>query len=244
MRTLIIDGDILAYQVAMTNEVSTNWGDGLWTLHCDENICLQHVDSRIEQVVHNLEADNVIVTLTGKDNFRKDVLPSYKSNRINTRKPMVLPVLREYLQDKHDAIIWKNLEADDVMGIMGTEDGSETIIYSQDKDLKTIPTYISQDGIDYELISEAQADYNFMTQTLTGDTTDGYAGLKGVGKITAEKILGTVGQSVDELWDKVLKAYERKGFTERDALQQARVARILRAGEYNNNTNEVKLWKA
>lgn len=243
-RVLLIDGDILLYKIALNNEIDTHWGDGLWTLHCDEKVCKADVDAVIDDLGSSLSADDYVVTLTDANNFRKDVLPSYKSNRREKRKPMVLKALRKYVMEKHNGVSWKNLEADDVMGIMGTEDNSETIIYSQDKDLKTIPTYISQDGIDYELISEAQADYNFMTQTLTGDTTDGYSGLKGVGKVTAEKILGTVGQSVDELWDKVLKAYERKGMTERDALQQARVARILRAGEYNNNTNEVKLWKA
>ena len=39
MRTLLIDGDILIYKIATLNEEPTHWGEGLWTLHCDENIC-------------------------------------------------------------------------------------------------------------------------------------------------------------------------------------------------------------
>ena len=34
-KVLIIDGDILAYQIATNNEIETHWGDGLWTLHSD-----------------------------------------------------------------------------------------------------------------------------------------------------------------------------------------------------------------
>ena len=30
------------------NEIPTHWGDGLWTLHCDENICKAEVDKQIE----------------------------------------------------------------------------------------------------------------------------------------------------------------------------------------------------
>ena len=30
-KVLVIDGDILAYQIATNNEQPINWGDGLWT---------------------------------------------------------------------------------------------------------------------------------------------------------------------------------------------------------------------
>jgi DNA polymerase-1 len=65
-----------------------------------------------------------------------------------------------------------------------------------------------------------------------------------VGIKTAEKILGTdINVPLLDLWDKVLQAYDKKGYTEAEALQQARCARILRHGEYNKKTGEVKLWQ-
>ena len=40
-----------------------------------------------------------------------------------------------------------------------------------------------------------------------------------------------------------LNTNEKQGLTEEDALLQARVARILRDGEYDYNKEEVVLWK-
>ena len=45
------------------------------------------------------------------------------------------------------------------------------------------------------------------------------------------------------MWKLVVKAYAKQGLMEHDAFQQARVARILRYGDYNKKTGEVKLWQ-
>ena len=86
MRTLLIDGDILIYKIASQMKRQTHWGDGLWTLHCDEKICKAEVDKQIQELLDNL-ADNLFA-LTDKKNFRKDILPSYKDNRKQKRKPL------------------------------------------------------------------------------------------------------------------------------------------------------------
>jgi len=57
-RILLIDGDILIYKIATQNEVDTHWGDGLWTLHCDEKQCIADVDAQIEDLGSQLEADD------------------------------------------------------------------------------------------------------------------------------------------------------------------------------------------
>ena len=80
-RRLLIDGDILAYKSATMAEVDTNWGEGLWTLHADENYAKSLLYTEIENLKENLEADSVTIALTDSKNFRKDVLPSYKDNR-------------------------------------------------------------------------------------------------------------------------------------------------------------------
>ena len=39
-----------------------------------------------------------------------------------------------------------------------------------------------------------------------------------------------------------IEAYTQKGFSEEYALQQARLAKLLHWGMYDEQTNEVKLW--
>jgi 5'-3' exonuclease len=246
-KKLLIDGDILIYKIATQNEVDTHWGDGIWTLHCDEKTCKAEVDATIEDLGSNFEADDYIVALTDKNNFRKDVLPSYKDNRKQRRKPMVLNALRDYVMEKHNGVIYKNLEADDVLGILATEPQTDElrIIVSIDKDMKQIPNAnVSKDGQTYEHIPEKLANYWFMIQTLAGDATDGYTGLPKVGVKTAEKlIMKYTNVPLLDLWKIVVGIYKDKGFTEKEALQQARVAHILRHGEYNKKTGKVKLWQ-
>jgi len=243
-RVLLIDGDILIYKIATQNEVDTHWGDGFWTLHCDEKQCIADVDAQIEDLGSQLEADDYVVALTDKHNFRKDVMPTYKANRKDKRKPMVLNALREYVMEKHNGVIWKNLEADDVLGIMATEPTDEKrIIVSIDKDLKQIPATLSTDGMSFKETPLKLADYWFMIQTLTGDAVDGYTGLPTVGIKTAEKLINKyTNVPILDLWKIVIGLYKDKGFTDKEALQQARVARILRHGEYNKTTGKIKLW--
>ncbi|MAJ43883.1 MAG: hypothetical protein CMF96_03935 [Candidatus Marinimicrobia bacterium] len=243
-RKLLIDGDILIYKIATMNEVDTHWGNGLWTLHCDENICKTQVDSTIDDLLEDLQADDYVIALTDKTNFRKDVLPSYKDNRKSKRKPMVLNALRDYVMDKHKAIIYKGLEADDVLGILATTPhNDERVIVSIDKDLKQIPALISRDGKTIEKISKKDADYWFMVQTMAGDSTDGYSGVPKVGVKTAEKILGDNNVPLLELWKKVLATFDKAGYSKKEALQQARVAHILTNKDYNKKTGKVKLWQ-
>ena len=121
-------------------------------------------------------------------------------------------------------------------------------------------------AFDIQEITEKVADQYHMMQTLSGDATDGYKGCPGVGVDTAEKIIlnrtkleayehtllrgpnkgevqmRTRGVECDDLWEIVMSYYENAGLTEEDALAEARVARILRASDYNFKTKEPILW--
>tara|TARA_R100001594_G_scaffold146624_1_gene198284 strand:- start:404 stop:871 length:468 start_codon:yes stop_codon:yes gene_type:complete len=145
---------------------------------------------------------------------------------------------------KHDALIWSGLEGDDVLGIYGSEPNKndERIIVSMDKDMKTVPcklynTKRPEDGI--KTITEEEADYWHLFQTLTGDVTDGYSGCPSVGEKTAKKILGD-----NPTWETVVDAYIKRGLTEDEALIQARVARILRFKDYDFVNNKPILWES
>ena len=221
-------------------------------MHCDAKAAKEQMVASIETIKETLKADEMIFALSNYDNpFRKLVLPSYKSNRKATRKPVVWGELRAYLKDTY---VWKEkprLEGDDILGILATKQAvadknREKIIVTIDKDLLTIP------GLHYNMrktelgvmeITQAQADKMHMIQTLTGDPTDGYKGCPKVGKVGAEKILGDCEPTYEAMWPQVVKAYAAAGLSEEVALQQARVARILRAEDWDFKNERVKLWE-
>jgi len=258
MRVALIDADILAYQAAVTSEQPYDWGEGMWTLHAFEEDAKAAFNTILNSIMEKTESKKAILAFSDSQNWRKDVLPTYKSNRAGVRKPMLLKYLRQWASTQHLTIQYPGLEGDDTIGVRATSpsiinEQGEVTICSLDKDFKTIPGKHYNFGRDeFFEISEHQADYWHMMQTLTGDSTDGYTGCPGIGPKTAEKILqaaldeGTPWANTQQLraiyWKHVVKAFDKAGFSEEEALVQARVARILRAGEYNFNSHQVKLW--
>jgi DNA polymerase-1 len=104
--------------------------------------------------------------------------------------------------------------------------------------MKTIPTRVFRPTTGESLnITKEEADKNFFIQALTGDATDGYKGLSGVGIKKAEAILGARPH-----WGAVEDAYVKAGYTKEEALTQARLARILRTQDWDYEKREVKLW--
>ena len=246
-RTLLIDGDTIAYQQSIISEVPVDWGDGFWTLHSYAKETIAAVEDRIFNYQKDLEADEVVIALSDSKNFRMGILPTYKENRKKSRKPLCLGDVREHLIYNHKAVIIPTLEADDVIGIMATENthrNTEFIIVGIDKDYKTIPAKSYNPnkpdlGI-YEQ-SPLEADRFWMMQALMGDAVDGYKGCPTVGPKKAETLLGEL-QDFDSMWLKVVETYEKQGLTRLDALVNARVARILRFGDYNKKTKHINIW--
>ena len=248
MRELLIDADIFVYKATRLSEREINWEGDSWTLHSDMAEVKTIIDDQIWKIIEKTKKGSVLpkVTLCFSDrkNFRKVVNPDYKSNRKGGRKPMCFSNAIDYCKSEYNCISYDWLEADDVMGIMSTEPSKEsTIIVSEDKDLLTIP------GLHWDFKEEKifkwskdQADYQFFYQVLVGDTVDNYKGCQGIGPISAEKILRENTDSVYDMWVAVLNAFFKAGQTEEEALTNARMARILRNGEFNTDTNIITLW--
>jgi DNA polymerase-1 len=143
-----------------------------------------------------------------------------------------------WVRDNWESHTQINLEADDVMGILGSASNLKTVIVSDDKDMKTIPCRLYRPNDDDLLdISEQAADLNFYQQTLQGDPTDGYSGCPKVGKITAAKILGSRPD-----WSLVENQFIKAGLNREEAITQARLARILRVTDWDADKEKVKLW--
>lgn len=245
--TLLIDGDILAYEFANRGQRVYNWGDDVVSAACDDIAdVVPGIKTRIRWLLDRLEAQQVVICLTPSpdtENFRKKLLPTYKANR--PVKPLLLPAVREWLQANYKVYLKEGIEADDSMGILSTHPTlipGKKIIVSEDKDLKTIPGWLYVPRHDQLfLLEDEDADYYHLLQTLTGDATDNYKGCPGIGPVKADKILTSCTRSF--MWRAVVEAYESKGLTADDALVQARVARILRHNEYDFKRKEPILWE-
>lgn len=242
-KTLLVDADIVAFQFSVVNEEEYIWDEDTTSKALDLNRALEQVDYFIEELMKTTKASNALFCFTSSPNFRYSVLPTYKHNRKGKEKPELLIPIREYIIDKYESKLKPTLEADDVMGILSTLNPDKMVIATIDKDLKQIAGhhYNWRTG-EYEYITEDRAERFFYKQILMGDPTDGYKGCPYIGKKRAEKILIQADADEVDWWEAIVEAYEAKGLTEEDALQQARVARILQATDWDFEKEEVILW--
>lgn len=239
MTHLLIDGDLLLYRAASACETEVDWGDGLWVLHGNLTEAINLVEQSIASITTSLGGTSFTLCLSDRSNFRKKLTDTYKAGRKGTRKPVVYGNLFNWSVENLKPVIKPTLEADDTIGLLATHPDFKGIVVSEDKDMQTLACNLYKGG-QLTTITPEMADRFWMIQTLTGDATDGYKGVTGVGPKTAEKLL--TGKTLRENWPHVVSAYRRVKMTEEDALLSARLARILRHGDYNEDTQTVNLW--
>jgi len=75
-------------------------------------------------------------------------------------------------------------------------------------------------------------------QTLSGDQTEGYAGVPGMGMKRAAAWFDKHGYN----WDAVVRAFVEKDLGEREALINARLAKILTVNDYDFEQQQPILW--
>lgn len=240
MTTALIDADIVAFRAAAKSQ--DDFGDGKVS---DARVAIREAEHILEQWVKYVKPNNILLCFScpTRKYFRHDIYPEYKAQRVQLEKPPALSNVIEYLKSKYKFMTLPGLEADDVMGIMATgttiKDG---VIVSIDKDMQTIPgKFINPDKMRRPVrINAGAANLLVFRQAMTGDSTDNYRGIPGVGAVKADKILGAANQL--NLWGAVEQAFSDNKLTTEYALTMVRLARILRAEDYNFETGEVRLW--
>ena len=239
---LLLDSDIFAFQVSATHQSTSPWGT--WAYF--EEAC-KELDTRVAHLMEDLKADEAIMCLTDPlDNWRYNIRDNYK-DRDRSNRPVLLTDLKEYLANEYTCYQRDSLEADDVLGILSTHPSlvsGRRIIVSEDKDLRTVPGLLfnpRRPELGVLEISQQEAAAFHMWQTIVGDPTDGFGGARGVGK-TSEYATDIIACDMPEMWDCVLDAFASVGADECEALENARMAKILDHHHYNFKTKEVLLW--
>ncbi len=241
-KTLLIDGDVLAYQSAFIAQANIQWEGELWTTHSDLSLAKNWVIERLEMFKEKTGADAFVIAISDKNNFRRKLNPLYKANRRSKFAPIGLSPMRDWMAEEYGTVIYPNLEADDTIAIMATDltPDEERIIVSIDKDFKSVPcTFYDFNRDEIHDVSVEDANKYHLMQTMAGDPVDGYKGIPGVGGVKAMRLLDKNGAN----WDTVLKAYSDAQLTEEEALTNAWMAYLIQHKEFDPVNQQLKyLW--
>jgi len=234
---VLFDAEPNLFRAAAGSEYEIEFQQDCWTYICNHSDAKTAFDADITRVLELVPDAEIMLVFGDSNNFRYAVYPEYKGNRRKQRRPAGYTALREWAMGCWPSQLLPNVEGDDALGILYR--GGD-IIYSRDKDLKTVPgLHLRESAL--EEIDEQAANLAFYCQALSGDATDGYPGCPGIGPVTAAKLLADCTSEL-EMWSAVVEAYLKAGKTVEFALQMARCARILRAGEYDRQSNRPVLW--
>lgn len=204
----MIDGDILLFQVGRVTEDITVFGDEVMESF-DLDSAVRLIEHELDQISKKTKykRNEMVFAISSDANFRKRFFPTYKGNRKHIRKPLGLKAMRQLMLDKmeeYQTVMIEELEADDVLGMYATAptqaSGSEVAIYSQDKDLLTVPAK-QWDFKKNKFVHPTPLDSTrfLYTQVLTGDAVDGYKGCPKIGKVKAAKALKDCKNEVEML---------------------------------------------
>jgi len=237
---LLIDADITCYASAAGAETEIEWDEDTWSIYTDLNKAKEKFQAWIDKVCQAAGMTEFKLCFTGDSNFRRALNPLYKSKR--SRKPVGYGGLKQWAKNTYPYFEKPGLEADDCMGILATKFKDKAFPCTMDKDLLTIPGQMFHLNQKLEgqwcYSSEGDANWMFLKQALMGDATDGYGGVPGIGPKGAEALLKKHGA----VWETVRQAYIKAGLTDEDAILNARMARILRAEDWDFDNEQPRLW--
>lgn len=180
-RTLLIDGDAIAYACAGNEE-------------CDPGQARINAVQRIEQAMRRSGSEHVRVLVTGRGSHKGHryavaTVKPYQGQREGGRRPKNWEYLRNWVESHPHAEVTPNAEADDLFHKYSLQLGDGlAVIHTQDKDMRMVPgVHLTWQDMNlvtvprgcYSLIAnDLQYGYKwFWLQMLHGDTADNIPGL-------------------------------------------------------------------
>ena len=238
---VLIDSDSLCYANAFAVEEKNPFTGEPEVVENGKKYLRSKLDEQIGIIVADSGASDYKMFLTGSGDFRKDLSSTYKANRADMRRPMLLPYARQYLIDNHFAIVVNDMEADDVVCIEQQaclDKDIDSCIAHIDKDIDQQEgkhhrwSIFGKPSVNYTITKE-EGLRKLYVQSLVGDKvdnimyycdTDGSGTFKkcyGLGQKTAERYL-EVHHTEEDMYKAVLNCYlEHPKFIRKDTNVQA-----------------------
>ena len=235
--TLLIDADYIVYKSCAANETEIDFGEDLIVVTSNFSEAYGMVERELASIATDLGCfDDSILFFSDSINFRKSIDPDYKGHR-NRKKPCGYKRVINALKAEYPVVIMPTLEADDALGIYATKEEGH-IICSPDKDMRQIPGQLYNLTDEVVTITAEEGRRWHLIQAMSGDQTDGYSGIPGIGIKRAEALLEANGAT----WQTVVDAFAAKDLDESVALQNARLAKILQVTDYDFTNQKPRLW--
>ena len=233
---ILIDADFIVYKACAAAETEIDWGDDTILVTSKFSDAYNATKRELTKLENKFGTFTpMILFFSDSTNFRKKILPDYKGHR-NRKKPCGYKRVINKLKTEFEVILMPTLEADDAMGIYATKHPGN-IIVSPDKDMKQIPGELYNLDETFTIDNDAGAKWHLI-QSISGDQTDGYGGVPGIGVKRAETLFNDKGYS----WKTVVEAFAERDLSEDDALTNARLAKILTVDDYDFKKNRPILW--
>ena len=234
---LLVDADYVVYKCCAGAETEIDWGNDVILVTSKFSEAYANVERELKKIAKNFlwDVPELVLFFSDSVNFRKSIQPAYKGHR-QRKKPCGYKRVINRLKTEYEVVIMPTLEADDALGIYATQNPGN-VICSPDKDMRQIPGKLF-DMSEMMNVEKVEGEKWHLVQTLAGDQTDGYAGCPGIGVKRAITLFEEKGYS----WKTVVEAFADKNLSEDVALENARLAKILTASDYDFNKKQPILW--
>lgn len=186
---LLIDSDSLCYKAGFVcneegQEFLANW----------------QLNLMIEELLAETQAESWQLFLTGANNFRYDIYPEYKANRVGMVRPTHLQSMREFLVTDWKAVVTDGIEADDAVGIAAyAKLGQDVVMAHIDKDLDLLEgKHYNFNKREWYDVNQRQGWHNFCMQLIQGDKGDNIPGYDGKMRPKLPKFLYGVRDALEE----------------------------------------------
>jgi hypothetical protein len=220
---LLLDLDVYAYRCAASCMPTK-----AKPYNESEEAAISRLEIMVQNTFKTINPKDFQGFLGGPLNWRKDIYPEYKANRDSMPKPEHLTVCRQYLIDKYEAQVCDGIEADDALGIAQTAAGCNSIISTNDKDMRTIPgNHHNPVTGERFFVSPFDALRYFYTQVIIGDKADNIPGFDGALRSVMPKFVQKLCDPINEMtsphemWDYCVGVYNNAytDFQETTAMQ-------------------------